>query len=75
MYAIRSKKTNRWFQGVNTSVGQCSSHHIILDEEIPTLFKTKDSARIELLSDGLNVNAFNIIEVDLQVKEDVAYLG
>lgn len=71
MYAIRSKKTNRWFQGVNASVGRCSSHHIMFDEEIPTLFKTKDCARIELLSDCLNVNAFDIVEVDLQVKQDV----
>lgn len=71
MYAIRSKKTNRWFQGVNANVGRCSSHHIMFDEEIPALFKTKGSARIELLSDCLNVNAFDIVEVDLQVKQDV----
>lgn len=69
MYAIRSKRTNRWFRGVDPSVGKGSSHHILLDEDIPVLFKTKESARIELLSDNLNVNAYDIIEISLMITE------
>ena len=69
MYAIRSKRTNRWFRGINHSVGKGSSHHILFDEEIPTLFKTRESARIELLSDSLNVNAYDIIKVELMIQE------
>ncbi|WP_416327646.1 hypothetical protein [[Eubacterium] hominis] len=75
MYAIRSKKTNRWFRGVDPSVGKGSSHHILLDEEIPTLFKTKESARIELLSDSLSMKNFDIIEVSLIVNESTLSLS
>lgn len=75
MYAIRSKRSQRWFQGINTQFGRGSSHHLILDEQIPKLFKSKESARIELLSDALNVNAFDIIEVSLTIEEDVPSLS
>lgn len=75
MYAIRSKRTQRWFQGVNMQFGKGSSHHLILDEQIPKLFKSKESARIELLSDALNINAFDIVEVSLSVEEDIPSLS
>lgn len=71
MYAIKSKKTNRWFQGINHTVGKGSSRHLLFDEEIPALFKSRESARIELLSDCLNENAYEIIEVCLHIKEEV----
>ena len=72
MYAVRSKRTKRWFQGINPQFGRGSSHHLLLDEQIPKLFQSKESARIELLSDCLNVNAFEILEVSLHVQEDTA---
>ena len=37
MYAIRSKRTHRFFAGVDTHTGIHSSHHLRMDE-IPLLF-------------------------------------
>ena len=74
MYAIRSKRTQRWFQGINARAGIGSSHHIMLDEEIPKLFRTKESARIEILSDSLSLNAFDIVEVFLHVNDETLAL-
>ncbi|MEG1732879.1 MAG: hypothetical protein RR252_06995 [Longicatena sp.] len=68
MYAIRSKKTNRWFVGIDARFGKGSSLHIHMDEQIPTLFKSKQLARIEFLTSSLSENAFEILEVDVLPK-------
>lgn len=67
MYAIRSTKTNRWFSGINTRFGEGSSHHLIMDDTIPMLFKTKELARIELLSNHMHIRKYEILEVDLHI--------
>lgn len=72
MYAIRSKKTNRWFLGINTKAGINSSLRIQMDDTIPVLFKTKEMARIELLSNQLRPTFFDIIEVELLLKESLS---
>lgn len=69
MYAIRSKKTNRWFLGTDSRFGNGSSHHIQMDDQIPILFKSKELARIELLTSSMQETAFEILEVDLLIKE------
>lgn len=72
MYAIRSKKTHRWFLGIDAHAGSGSSLRIRMDDTIPTLFKTKEIARIELLTNNLHPGSYDIIEVDLNVKETTA---
>lgn len=69
MYAIRSKKTNRWFHGINTHVGNTSSLRIEMDDRLPILFHTKEMARIELLLHHMSSKLYEIIEVDLYIKE------
>lgn len=71
MYAIRSKKTKRWFFGINTHAGLGSSLRVHMDDTIPALFKTKEMARIELLSNQLRPSFYDIIEVDITIKESV----
>ena len=44
MYAIRSKKTNRWFHGINAQAGAGSSLRIQMDDMLPALFRTKEMA-------------------------------
>ena len=67
MYAIRSKKTNRWFLGIDSHFRSGSSHRLRMDEQIPMLFKTKEMAKIELLTNQMQERAFEIMEVDLTV--------
>lgn len=67
MYAIRSKKTNRWFLGIDRHVGLGSSHYLKMDEQIPMLFITKEMAKIELLTNQMHMRAFDIVEVHLQI--------
>ena len=50
MYAIRSKKTNRWFHGINAQAGAGSSLRIQMDDVLPALFRTKEMARVEPVS-------------------------
>lgn len=68
MYAIRSRKTNRWFSGIDHRFGQGSSHHLIMDAQIPQLFVTKEMARCEILTNGMHERVFEIVEVVLRVK-------
>lgn len=70
MYAIRSKRTNRWFSGINTQYGSGSSHRVQMDEQIPALFKSKEIARIELLMNGLHNSTYEIVEVGILVKQN-----
>lgn len=72
MYAIRSKKTARWFLGINTHAGIHSSLRIHMDDVIPALFKTKEMARIELLANQLRPTLFDIVEVTIKIKENVS---
>lgn len=72
MYAIRSKRTNRWFLGIDAHAGNGSSLRVRMDDTIPALFKTKELARIELLTNNLNPGFYEIIEVDLCISENVA---
>lgn len=72
MYAIRSKKTNRWFFGINSKAGMNSSLRVQMDETIPVLFKTKEMARIELLSNQLRPTFFDIVEVELRWKKSLS---
>ncbi|MEF2782336.1 hypothetical protein WKT02_01680 [Erysipelotrichaceae bacterium HCN-30851] len=69
MYAIRSKKTKRWFHGINSHVGSTSSLRIEMDDVVPILFHTKEMARIELLLHHMSSGLYEIIEVDLFIKE------
>ena len=69
MYAIRSKKTNRWFRGINTQAGQNSSLRIIMDESLPILFKTKELARVEALTNHLSLQTYEILEVDVVIQQ------
>lgn len=66
MYAIRSKRTNRWYGGINHKAGNGSSHRLIMSE-IPQLFQTKDLARIEMIMQQMNNTVFDLVEVDLRV--------
>ena len=68
MYAIRSKKTNRWFHGINAG----SSLRIQMDDMLPALFRTKEMARVELLLNHLSTQSYEILEVNLQVLEHVS---
>jgi len=70
MYAIRSKKTNRWFHGINAQAG--SSLRIQMDDMLPALFRTKEMARVELLLNHLSTQSYEILEVNLQVLEHVS---
>lgn len=65
MYAIRSKKTKRWFAGIDHRFGMGSSHHLIMDEQIPILFKTREMANIEILTNRMHTQTFEIVEVQL----------
>lgn len=67
MYAIRSKKTNRWFKGIDSHFGTGSSHRVKMDEQIPMLFQTKEMAKIELLTNQMHERAFEILEVDVNI--------
>ena len=69
MYAIRSKKTNRWFHGINAQAGAGSSLRI---QMLPALFRTKEMARVELLLNHLSTQSYEILEVNLQVLEHVS---
>lgn len=69
MFAIRSKKTKRWFHGINHHAGLGSSFYIEMDDVIPLLFHTKELARIELLLHHLALSNYEILEIDLLVKE------
>ena len=70
MYAIRSKKTNRWFHGINAQAGAGSSLRIQMDDMLPALFRTKE--RVELLLNHLSTQSYEILEVNLQVLEHVS---
>lgn len=70
MYAIRSKRTNRWFQGIDTHVGSFSSHRIIMGD-IPQLYKTRELARVDLLTNRLSNTIFDILEVELIINEEL----
>ena len=72
MYAIRSKKTNRWFHGINAQAGVGSSLRIQMDEMLPALFRTKEMARVELLLNHLSPQSYEILEVDLHIQEHAA---
>ena len=65
MYAIRSKKTNRWFAGIDTRYGSGSSHYLMMDPQIPMLFHTMQQARTEILVNGMHTSVFEIVEVEL----------
>lgn len=69
MFAIRSKKTNRWFHGINAHVGSTSSLRIEMDDNLPVLFHTKEMARIELLIQHMSSGLYDIVEVELNIKE------
>ena len=71
MYAIRSKKTNRWFHGINAQAGVGSSLRIQMDD-MPALFRTKEMARVELLLNHLSPQFYEILEVDLHIQEHAA---
>ena len=72
MYAIRSKKTNRWFHGINAQAGGGSSLRIQMDDMLPALFRTKEMARVELLLNHLSPQSYEILEVDLHIQEHAA---
>ena len=72
MYAIRSKKTNRWFHGINAQAGTGSSLRIEMDDVVPALFHTREMARVELLVNHLSTQSYEILEVDLQIREHVS---
>lgn len=72
MYAIRSKKTNRWFRSVNTQAGIGSSLRIEMDDVLPALFHTKEMARVELLINHLSQQSYEILEVELQIRQPVS---
>ena len=72
MYAIRSKKTNRWFHDINAQAGAGSSLRIQMDDMLPALFRTKEMARVELLLNHLSTQSYEILEVNLQVLEHVS---
>lgn len=72
MYAIRSKKTNRWFHGINAQAGAGSSLRIQMDDMLPALFRTKEMSRVELLLNHLSTQSYEILEVNLQVLEHVS---
>ena len=72
MYAIRSKKTNRWFHGINAQAGVRSSLRIQMDDMLPALFRTKEMARVELLLNHLSPQSYEILEVDLHIQEHAA---
>lgn len=72
MYAIRSKRTNRWFTGIDHQAGAGSSHRLIMSE-IPQLFPTKEIARVELILLQMNLSIFDIVEVYLNVKDDLFF--
>ena len=72
MYAIRSKKTTRWFHGINAQAGAGSSLRIQMDDMLPALFRTKEMARVELLLNHLSTQSYEILEVNLQVLEHVS---
>ena len=67
MYAIRSKKTNRWFCGIDHRFGTGSSHYLKMDEQIPLLFKSKEMAKVEILTNQMHEKMYEIVEVDLSV--------
>lgn len=67
MYAIRSRKTQRWFLGIDTHYGRGSSHFLIMDNQIPQLFKTKQLAQYEIIINGMRTRTFEIIEVDVAI--------
>ena len=69
MFTIRSIKTNRWFSGIDTHYGKGSSHYLKMDPQIPMLFKTKELARIEIITNHMHIRKFEILEVDLHIVE------
>lgn len=68
MYAIRSKRTHRFFAGVDTHTSIHSSHHLRMDE-VPLLFHNEELARIELLMHHMSPSMFDIVKVTLNVED------
>lgn len=65
MYAIRSRKTKRWYAGVDARYGSGSSHYLRMDPQVPLLFHTLQEAKTEILVNKMHASVFEILEVEL----------